>query len=229
MEFVVRGLGLFRAERAKAELERTVLMQTNGAPIYLGDVATVQLGGDFRRGTLDVDGREVVGGIVVMRTGENARDVIRRVQAKIDELAPGLEKEGVRIKSFYDRSGLIDQTIDTLRRALLEEMLLVTLAHVLFLFHFRSILIVTLPLPLSILIAFGFMEVFHVSSNIMSLAGIAIAIGVLVDAAIVLTENVIRHCEQAEHEKGRRLTALETLEVTRQRPTRWDDPFSSRW
>lgn len=215
MEFVVRGLGLFRAERAKAELERTVLMQTNGAPIYLGDVATVQLGGDFRRGTLDVDGREVVGGIVVMRTGENARDVIRRVQAKIDELAPGLEKEGVRIKSFYDRSGLIDQTIDTLRRALLEEMLLVTLAHVLFLFHFRSILIVTLPLPLSILIAFGFMEVFHVSSNIMSLAGIAIAIGVLVDAAIVLTENVIRHCEQAEHEKGRRLTALETLEVTR--------------
>lgn len=216
MEFVLRGVGLFGATNAVREIERIVLMQTNGTPILLGSVATVQVGGEFRRGSLDVDGREVVGGIVVMRNGENAREVIRRVQERIDQLAPGLAKEGIRIKSFYDRSGLIDRTIETLRRALLEEMLLVTFAHILFLFHFRSILIVTLPLPLSILCAFGLMEVFHVSSNIMSLAGIAIAIGVLVDAAIVMTENVIRHCERAESERGRRLTALETLAVTRE-------------
>ncbi len=194
MEFVVRGLGLVQST---ADLEKTVLVEREGTPIYLRDVATVQVGGDFRRGALDVAGREVVGGIVVMRTGENAHEVIQRVKEKIAQITPSLPP-GVTIKPFYDRSELIDRTIDTLKHALTEEIILVTLAHIIFLFHFRSILIVTFPLPVSILISFILMRQFGITSNIMSLSGIAIAFGVLVDAAIVMTENVIRHCEEAE-------------------------------
>jgi Cu(I)/Ag(I) efflux system membrane protein CusA/SilA len=201
MEFVVRGLGLIASV---GDLEQTVLAQREGTPIYLRDVATVQIGGDFRRGALDVNGREVVGGIVVMRNGENARAVIGRVKERIAEISTSLPP-GVSIKAFYDRSELIDRTIDTLKHALTEEIILVTLAHIIFLFHFRSILIVTFPLPVSILIAFILMRQFGITSNIMSLAGIAIAIGVLVDAAIVMTENVIRQCEDAEREKAARL------------------------
>jgi copper/silver efflux system protein len=211
MEFVVRGVGLVEKP---ADLENVVLKSVEGTPVYLRDIATVQVGGDFRRGTLDVNGREVVGGIVVMRTGENARDVIRRVKEKIADLAPGLAKQGVTIRSFYDRSELIDRTIDTLKHALTEEIILVTLAHILFLFHFRSILIVTIPLPASILISFILMKEFGITSNIMSLAGIAIAIGVLVDAGIVMTENVIRQCERAQHDKGGPLERAEYWHVT---------------
>ena len=210
MEFVVRGIGLVKST---ADLEQIVLVERNGTPIYLRDVATVQVGGDFRRGALDVDGQEVVGGTVVMRTGENGLAVINRVKEKIKQISPSLPP-GVSIRPFYDRSELIDRTIDTLKHALAEEMILVTLAHIIFLFHFRSILIVTLPLPLSILISFILMKQFGITSNIMSLSGIAIAIGVLVDAGIVMTENVIRHCEQAEHKKGGRLTTTETWQTT---------------
>jgi Cu(I)/Ag(I) efflux system membrane protein CusA/SilA len=210
MEFIVRGLGLVQSA---SDLEKTVLVAREGTPVYLRDVATVQVGGDFRRGALDVAGREVVGGIVVMRTGENAHEVIQRVKEKIAQIAPSLPP-GVTIKPFYDRSELIDRTIDTLKHALTEEIILVTLAHIVFLFHFRSILIVTFPLPVSILISFILMRQFGITSNIMSLSGIAIAIGVLVDAAIVMTENVIRHCEHAEDRKGARLTAAETWSTT---------------
>jgi Cu(I)/Ag(I) efflux system membrane protein CusA/SilA len=210
MEFIVRGLGLVQNT---TDLEKTVLTSREGTPIYLRDVASVQIGGDFRRGALDVAGHEVVGGIVIMRTGENAHEVIRRVKEKIAQITPSLPP-GVRIKSFYDRSELIDRTIDTLKHALTEEIILVTLAHIIFLFHFRSILIVTFPLPVSILISFILMRQFGITSNIMSLSGIAIAIGVLVDAAIVMTENVIRHCEGAEDRKGARLTAEETFATT---------------
>ncbi len=190
MEFVVRGIGLIRNV---ADLEKTVLMEKSGTPVYLKDVARIELGGDFRRGTLDSNGLEVVGGTVVMRTGANAREVIARVKDKIAQIAPSLPP-GVSIKPFYDRSELIDRSITTLRTALSEEIILVILAHIIFLFHFRSILIVTLPLPISILISFILMRQFGFTSNIMSLSGIAIAIGVLVDAAIVITENVIRRC-----------------------------------
>jgi len=200
MEFVVRGLGLVKS---LADLENIVLMERGGVPIYLKDVATVQIGGDFRRGTLDVDGREVVGGIIVMRNGENALATINRVKEKIRAIQPSLPP-GVTIKPFYDRAELIERTIHTLKHALAEEVLLVTLAHIIFLWHFRSILIVTVPLPLSILVSFILMEKFGISSNIMSLSGIAIAIGVLVDAGIVMTENVIRHCEAAESEKAKK-------------------------
>jgi Cu(I)/Ag(I) efflux system membrane protein CusA/SilA len=225
MEFVVRGLGLVKST---ADLEMTVLAEREGTPIYLRDVATVQIGGDFRRGALDLNGREVVGGIVVMRTGENAAAVIAAVKAKIAQITPSLPP-GVTIRPFYDRSELIDRTIATLKHALTEEIILVTLAHIVFLFHFRSILIVTFPLPVSILISFILMRQFGITSNVMSLAGIAIAIGVLVDAAIVMTENVIRRCEDAECVKqasgllagggstGQRpvsLSAKETLDAT---------------
>jgi len=210
MEFVVRGVGLVNSV---ADLEKIVLMERGGTPIYLRDIATIQIGGDFRRGTLDVNGREVVGGIVVMRTGENGLAVIHGVKEKIEQISPSLPP-GVSIRAFYDRSDLIERTIATLKHALTEEVILVTLAHIIFLFHFRSILIVTFPLPVSILISFILMKQFGITSNIMSLAGIAIAIGVLVDAGIVMTENVIRHCERAEERTGRRLTPLETWQVT---------------
>lgn len=209
MEFVVRGVGLIRNI---GDLENTVLLEKEGTPIYLKDVARIELGGDFRRGTLDVDGKEVVGGTVVMRTGENAREVIAAVKRKIAQIAPSLPP-GITIKPFYDRSELIDRTLDTLRHALIQEIILVTLAHLIFLFHFRSILIVTLPLPVSVLISFILMKEFGMTSNIMSLSGIAIAIGVLVDAAIVLTENVIRHCDLAERRKGGTLSNQETIKT----------------
>jgi len=209
-EFVLRGIGLVASPE---DLELIAVKAVEGTPIYLKDIATVQIGGDFRRGALDVNGAEAVGGTVVMRTGENAKAVIERVKERIAEIAPSLPP-GISIKPFYDRSTLIDRTIDTLKHALVEEIILVTLAHIIFLWHFRSILIVTLPLPISILISFLLMKEFGITSNIMSLTGIAIAIGVLVDAAIVVTENVIRHCERAEEEKGSRLTSAETLNVT---------------
>ena len=213
MEFVVRGVGLVNSV---ADLENIVLRESSGTPIYLRDVAAIQLGGDFRRGALDVDGQEVVGGMVVMRNGRNCQDVIRAVKDKIARITPSLPP-GVSIKPFYDRSTLIERSIATVDRALVEEIILVALAHILFLWHFRSILIVTIPLPVSILISFVLMRQFGVSSNIMSLSGLAIAIGVLVDAGIVMTENVIRHCEQLETEAGgRRLTPAQTMQATLQ-------------
>lgn len=211
MEFVVRGIGLIESA---GDLEKIVLRQNAGTPVYLRDVAKIQLGGDFRRGALDVNGQEVVGGVVVMRNGENSLAVIGRVKAKIAQIMPSLPP-GVSIKPFYDRSTLIERTIATLKNALVEEIILVILAHIVFLWHFRSILIVTIPLPVSILISFILMRQFGISSNIMSLSGIAIAIGVLVDAGIVMTENVIRHCERREEKQGgTRLTHAETWATT---------------
>ncbi len=213
MEFVVRGVGLIDKV---ADVENIVVKADAGTPVYLRDLGTIQVGGDFRRGALDVDGREVVGGVVVMHNGGNAMAVIGSVKEKIAQIASSLPP-GVSIKPFYDRSTLIERTIGTLKVALWEEILLVALAHVIFLWHFRSILIVTLPLPVSILISFILMRQFGISSNIMSLSGIVIAIGVLVDAGIVMTENVIRHCERWEEQRsgGRlRLTPAETWQAT---------------
>jgi len=208
-EFVLRGIGLITGTE---DLELVTVKEMGGTPIFLRDIATVQIGGDFRRGALDINGDETVGGTVVMRTGENAKAVIERVKEKIAKIQSSLPP-GITIKAFYDRSELIDNTIGTLKHALIEEIILVTLAHIIFLWHFRSILIVTLPLPISILVSFLMMKWFGMTSNIMSLTGIAIAIGVLVDAAIVVTENVLRHCEEAETKKGGRLTSKETFDV----------------
>ncbi len=220
-EFIVRGLGLVHSA---ADLESVVIQPRAGTPLYLRDIATVRIGGDFRRGALDVNGREVVGGIVVMRYGENAWRVIEDVKARLATLAPGLPA-GVTIQPFYDRSDLIGRAIDTLKHALTEEIILVTLAHILFLFHFRSILIVTLPLPASILISFILMDRFGIPSHIMSLTGIAISIGVLVDAGIVMTENVIRHCERAEEALQRRLTPPEVFAQTLEAATQVGRPM----
>jgi Cu(I)/Ag(I) efflux system membrane protein CusA/SilA len=210
MEFIVRGRGLINSA---SDLESIALTTRDGVPVYLRDVATVQIGGDARRGVLDVDGHEVVGGTVIMRTGENASEVIREVKARLAQISTGLPP-GVTIEPFYDRSDLIDRAIDTLKHTLWEAVFLVTLMHVIFLYHFRSILIVTLPLPASILVAFILMREFGIQSHIMSLTGICIAIGVLVDAAIVMTENVIRQCELEEAKLGRPLTRDETWHVT---------------
>lgn len=212
MEFILRGIGLVQSV---GDLKRIAVADKSGTPVYMEDIADVSIGGDFRRGALDVNGMEAVGGIVIMRTGANAMEVIRKVKEKIAGISPSLP-QGVTIKSFYDRSSLIERTIETLKHALLEEMILVTLAHIIFLWHFRSILIVTIPLPVSILISFILLKEAGITSNIMSLSGIAIAIGVLVDAGIVMTENVIRHCELAERKAGRRLTSQETMETTRE-------------
>jgi Cu(I)/Ag(I) efflux system membrane protein CusA/SilA len=197
-EDMVRGIGLIRGLK---DIEDISLAAYNGTPVTVGNVASVQLGPEFRRGVLDKDGKEAVGGVVIIRYGANAREVIATIKQKIAEIQPGLPT-GVHIVPFYDRGILIDHAVDTLRHALIEEMVLVTLAHVLFLWHFRSILVVTIPLPLAVLGAFLFMKAAGISSNIMSLGGIAIAIGVLVDAGIVMTENVIRQAEQYEEEHG---------------------------
>jgi Cu(I)/Ag(I) efflux system membrane protein CusA/SilA len=198
MEYVVRGVGLIESVR---DIENIVLSSMNGTPVYVRNIAAVQLGPEFRRGVLDKGGTDAVGGVVVIRYGANALDVIDAVKAKIQTMTPGLPK-GVRIHPFYDRSSLIRNAVDTLKSALIEEVILVTLAHIIFLWHFRSILIVTIPLPLAVLTSFLFMHYVGISSNIMSLGGIAIAIGVLVDAGIVMTENVLRHAETYNQEHG---------------------------
>jgi copper/silver efflux system protein len=189
---IVRGVGLLQSTE---DIARIVVGTSNGVPISVSDVARVQVGSAFRVASLVKGQREAVGGVIVARSGVNAREVIDGVKARIAQIEAGLPP-GVRIVPFYDRSTLIDQAVDTLRVALLEEIALVTLAHVIFLMHLRSILIVTLPLPLAVLLSFLGMYYAGISSNIMSLAGIAIAIGVLVDAGIVVTENAFRQVEQ---------------------------------
>jgi copper/silver efflux system protein len=188
---IVRGLGLIGT---LDDIRNIVVASHNGTPVYVKDLGTVRIGDAFRTASLVKNSSEAVGGVIVARTGENTKEVIDRVKGKIREIEPGLPP-GVHIVPFYDRSELIEATVGTLRHALIEEILLVTLAHIIFLMHFRSILIVTLPLPLAVLCSFLLMHYTHVTSNVMSLAGIAIAIGVLVDAGIVVTENAFRHLE----------------------------------
>ena len=197
-EFVVRGLGLINSP---ADIENIVLANATGTPVTVRNVSTVQMGPDFRRGVLDRNGVDSVGGVVIIRYGANARQVIQDVKVKIASLEAGLPK-GVKIVPFYDRSELIDHAVKTLKDSLIEEIILVTLAHIFFLWHFRSILIVTIPLPLAVGTSFLLMKYAGISSNIMSLGGIAIAIGVLVDAGIVMTENVLRHAEQHYEKYG---------------------------
>lgn len=189
---MVRGVGLIESV---ADVENIVIGSSGGTPIYIRNVAKVQIGDAFRVGALDRDGREAVGGVVIARYGVNTLEVIEAVKQKIESLKTGLPT-GVRISPFYDRTELIHRATETLKRALIEEILLVTLMHIIFLFHFRSILIVTIPLPLAVLVSFLFMKNFGISSNLMSLSGIAIAIGVLVDAGIVVTENAFRWMEK---------------------------------
>ncbi len=204
---IVRGVGLIASVE---DVKRIVVGASNGVPVYVEQVADVQLGNAFRVASLVKGTNEAVGGVVVARTGVNTKAVIDAVKARLTQIAPGLPKD-VRVVPFYDRSELIEQAVGTLRTALIEEIVLVTLAHVVFLMHFRSILIVTLPLPLAVLISFLGMYYAGISSNIMSLAGIAIAIGVLVDAGIVVTENAFRFVEQRGVDPRDRSRVLETV------------------
>ncbi len=209
---VIRGLGLIESVK---DLEQVVIGGDNGVPIFIRQVADVKIGDAFRTAALVKGGTEAVGGVVVARYGVSTVEVIDRVKAKIAVLQAGLPP-GVRIVPFYDRSALIERAVATLRRSLIEEAVVVTLVNLLFLLHLRSVLIVTIPIPLAVLIAFLFMRYLGISSNIMSLAGIAIAIGVLVDAAIVVTENAFRFIEKrGVNPRDKRAVAATVLDATR--------------
>lgn len=184
-EYLVRGVGWIRDLQ---DIRNTVLASRGGTPVTVGQVATVQESPQPRRSILEKNGREAVGGVVVMRFGENPLEITERIHAKIQALSAGLP-EGVRIVPFYERTRLIRDAIDTLARTLTEEMIIASLAILLILAHLGSAFIVVLTLPLAVLISFILMRLFGIPSNIMSLSGIAISIGVLVDAAIVMVEN----------------------------------------
>src|SRR5438132_2421108 len=209
---VVRGLGLIAR---LSDIEDIVVGAENGIPIFVRQVAAVKIGDAFRASALVKGGDEAVGGVVVMRYGVSTVDVINQVKEKLQAIQAGLPR-GVTIVPFYDRSSLIERAVATLKHALIEETMIVTLVNIVFLLHVRSVLIVTIPIPLAVLTAFLFMRYLGISSNLMSLAGIAIAIGVLVDAAIVVTENAFRFIEQrGGNPRNRRRVAATVLAATR--------------
>ena len=205
-EYMIRGLGYLKNIE---DIERVVVAATDhGTPVRVADVADVHLAPDVRRGIADLDGRgDVVGGIVVMRYGENALATIDRVKAKLASIRPGLPK-GLVVTPVYDRSDLIHRAIDTLKGKLLEESLVVALVTVLFLVHAQSALVAVLTLPLGILMAFIAVHALGLSADIMSLGGIAIAIGAMIDAAIVMIENMHKHLERVIDEKRARAREL---------------------
>tara|TARA_R110002073_G_scaffold8761_5_gene46897 strand:+ start:18327 stop:21854 length:3528 start_codon:yes stop_codon:yes gene_type:complete len=202
MEFIVRGKGFLGTDgdksKAITDIEETVILQRDGVPVRVSDVAQVQLGPDFRRGALDYNGAEAVGGVVVMRYGENPRVVIDRVKDKIAAITPALQ--GVKIHGVYDRSGLIDETMATLTHALRDEIIITAIIILLFLLHIRSSFVVAICLPAAVLMSFIAMHFVGVEANIMSLAGIAIAIGTMVDMAIIVSENIYQHLADWEKE-----------------------------
>ncbi len=209
-EHMIRGRGYIRG---KEDLEKIVLSATeDGTPVLLSDVADVQIGPDMKRGVAEKNGQgEVVAGIVVMRFGENALQVIDDVKAKIEEIEPGLP-EGVRIRTAYDRSGLIHRSIDTLKETLTEELAITAIICLIFLLHVRSGLVAAAVLPLGILLAFIVMKLFGINANIMSISGIAVAIGTMVDSSIVMVENLHKHKEHnpnAKHWEQVKLAAQE--------------------
>jgi len=202
-EYMIRGLGYLHS---LSDLETVPVATKNGTPVLIRDLGTVTFGPDIREGVAEWQGEgETVGGIIVMRDGMNALTVIDGVKKKLAEIKPSLPP-GVEVVSGYDRSGLIRASIETLQRDLLEEAAIVSIVIVIFLFHFRSALIPILTLPIAVLAAFIPMYYLHVTSNIMSLGGLALAIGVLVDAAIVMVENGYRQLSEQQSSKAEPLT-----------------------
>lgn len=196
IEYFVRGKGYITKVEDIDEI--SIISGKGGIPVRIKDVANVQIGADIRRGLMDMNGEgEVVGGIVVMRYGENAQTVIDRVKEKIKELEKGLP-DGIKVKTSYDRSGLISSSIETLMRAIIEECIIVSLIVLVFLFHFRSALRILIEIPVALLISFILMRQFGITSNIMSLGGLIISIGILVDASIVMVENAYRNIAKAQ-------------------------------
>lgn len=179
------------------EIENIAITTNNTIPVRVQDVATVQMTGESRLGIFDLNGEgEAVGGIVVMRYGENAEEVISNVKEKMSEVSKGLP-EGVKFNIVYDRSGLINESINSVKTTLIEEMIVASIVVFLFLFHWRSALVILIQLPLSVAIGFILLNAFDISSNIMSLTGIALSVGVIVDDAIVMVENSYRHLADA--------------------------------
>ncbi len=221
MEFIVRGKGFIGSGKTEPEtvrqIENTVVVTRDGVPVRVRDVAQVQTGPAFRRGALDFNGQEAVGGVVVMRYGENPRDVIQRVKSKIAALES--ELDGIKIQGVYDRTLLIDETVATLTDALFHETLITIAVMVLFLLHVRASIVIAITLPMAVLMSFIAMKVFGVDANIMSLAGIAIAIGTMVDMGIIVLENIygaLAEWEKESRVESRELRARDRLVVIRE-------------
>jgi len=198
MAYIIRGLGYIKN---KEDVENIALNNYNGIPVRVKDIGSVQMGGDLRLGIFDADGKgEVVGGIVVMRYGENANNVIKAIKEKMKEVQKGLP-EGVQFQTSYDRSTLIEKALESVKGTLIEEMIAVSLIVLIFLFHWRSALVILIQLPIAVSIGFILLEAFGISSNIMSLTGIALAISVVVDDGIVMVENSYRQLSEAQQPK----------------------------
>ncbi len=209
-EYYVRGRGYIKSIE---DIENVPLKSQNGTPVYVKNIGTVHLGPDLRRGVAELNGEgEVVGGIIVMRYGENALKVIDGVKKKLEEIKSSLP-EGVELVTTYDRSQLIKRSISTLREKLIEESIVVALVCLVFLWHIRSALVAIITLPIAILLSFLPMFQMQLTSNIMSLGGIAIAIGAMVDSAIIMVENAHKFLEHFREEKGRDPTNAERIEV----------------
>jgi len=208
-EYIVRGIGYIKRV---SDLENIVVDAPGGTPIYLSSIGSVQLGSDIRRGLLDENGKgEVVGGIIVARYGENAKEVIDRVKLRIAELEKGLPA-GVTIRTSYDRSELIERAVATLENALTEEAVIVSVVVIVFLLHGGSVITVLVGLPLSALISFILMKQFGITSNIMSLGGVALAIGEIVDASIVMVENAYRQLSEKGADEDRKTIIIRSAQ-----------------
>ena len=193
MAYIIRGLGYIKN---KEDIENIALTNYNGVPVRVKDIGSVQMGGDLRLGIFDENGEgEVVGGIVVMRYNQNANKVIEDVKKKMADVQRGLP-EGVKFKVAYDRTELIKDSIENVKSKLIEEMAIVSLIVILFLLHWRSALSIIIQIPITIAASFILLNAFGISSNIMSLTGIALAIGVIVDNGIIMSENAYRHLSE---------------------------------
>jgi CzcA family heavy metal efflux pump len=191
--YVIKTTGYIKSVEA---IEMIPLKTVNSIPVTIKDVATVQMTGQLRLGIFDVSGEgEAVGGIVVMRYGENADEVIKRVKKKMEEVAKGFP-EGMKFNLAYDRSKLIEESVSSIKKTLIEEMIVVSLVVIIFLFHWRSALSIIIQIPITLATAFILLNAFNISSNIMSLTGIALAIGVIVDNGIIMSENAYKHLSQ---------------------------------
>ncbi|MHC4424088.1 MAG: efflux RND transporter permease subunit, partial [Planctomycetota bacterium] len=201
-EYVIRGLGFIKS---LSDIEKTVIKVNENVPIYIKDIAKTSFGPELRRGALDKGGAEVVGGVVVVRYGENPLAAIKNVKKKVEEISPGLPKKTlpdgtvsqVTVVPFYDRTGLIYETLGTLGAALTEEILVTIIVVLVIVFHLRSSILISSLLPLAVLMCFIAMKVFGIDANIVALSGIAIAIGTMVDMGIVITENILKRLDEA--------------------------------
>jgi Cu/Ag efflux pump CusA len=197
MGYVIKTTGYLQS---LDDIGNTAVKQVSGAPVRIRDIGTVQLSGESRLGIFDLNGEgEAVGGIIVMRYGENADEVIRAVKNKMIDAAKGLP-QGVKFNIVYDRSGLIEESISSIKKTLIEEMIAVSLVVILFLFHWRSALSILIQIPITIATSFILLNAFGISSNIMSLTGIALAIGVIVDNGIIMAENSYRNLALRQEE-----------------------------